>query len=74
MALVVIPSAASVIIDVDGVTVTGTVDGVPVMVRCDRAALDLLPTRAAKATYLAGLMKAAAAPRTALDLSGTYTV
>ena len=74
MVQVIIPSAASVIVDVDGVAISGTVDGVPVMVRCDRAQLDALDTRAEKATFVARLMKAAAAPRVVLDLSGTYTV
>lgn len=74
MAQVIIPSAGSVVVGPGEVNVSGTVDGIPVMLRVDRAQLDLLPTRAAKATYVAGLMKAAAAPPTTLDLSGTYTV
>ena len=74
MAQVIIPNATSAVISGDDVTVSGTVDGVPVSVHCWLSHLNTLANKAAKAAYVAGLMKAAAAAPSTVDLAGTYTV
>lgn len=66
-------------VDGDLVTFAGTVDGKPFTAQCWKSHLDSLPNKAAKATYVAGLLKAAAlaadpSTRPTVDLSGTYTV
>jgi hypothetical protein len=63
----------------DLVTVTGTVDGVPVTVTCWLSHLNTLPGKAGKQQYLAGLLRAARdaqapAPPLGVDVSGTMTV
>jgi hypothetical protein len=74
MAQVIIPTVASAQISGDDVVVSGTVDGVPVTVHCWLSHLNTLVGKAAKATYVAGLMKTAAAAPSTVDLAGTYTV
>ena len=74
MAQVIIPNATSAIIVGDDVAVSGTVDGVAVTVHCWLSHLNTLGTKAAKAAYVAGLMKTAAVAPSTVDLAGTYTV
>jgi hypothetical protein len=67
------------IIDGDRVTVTGTVDGKEYTVQCWKSHLDTLATKAQKAAYVAGLLKATAtaadvSAKPTVDLSGSYTV
>lgn len=74
MALIQIPNLDSVVVRGDDVTISGTVDGVPVTVHCWLSHLNTLSTKAAKAAYVAGLMKAAVPPASVtVDLTGTYT-
>ena len=63
----------------DAVTVTGTVDGVPAQVQVWKSHLNTLSTKAARVTYVAQQLKAAADAATgqagtAEDLSATVTV
>jgi hypothetical protein len=74
MAQVIIPSATSARIVGDAVMISGTVDGVAVTVQCWLSHLNTLAGKGAKAAYVAGLMKAAAAAPSTVDLAGTYTV
>ena len=74
MAQVIIPNATSAVISGDAVTISGTVDGVPVSVQCWLSHLNTLAGNGPKATYVAGLMKAVAAAPSTVDLACTYTV
>ncbi len=74
MARVVIPGSDSILIVGEEVLISGLVDDVPVTVRCARADLAALGTRAEKIAYVVKLLKAAAPPvPTPVDLAGTYT-
>ena len=67
MPVIAIVSASAV---GDLVTVNATVDGQPVTVTCWLSHLTTLPTRAAKLTYLKGLVQAANPTPVDLALSG----
>lgn len=59
----------------DTVTVSALVDGQRVVVQCWASALQQLPNKAARQSYVAGLLKAQVYPPSAAgpDLSGTVT-
>lgn len=74
MAQIVVTSAS---LSGDQVTVAGTVDGVPVSVQCWQSQLAGLANKAARQTYVGGLMKAVAQPAVtdvSTSLNGTFTV